>query len=120
MKNAFKFTYSLSEEDVLSIVSALPLVTVYGADSEFQQLLNANLCASAAKKLLSRSKDFSPNELRVMAAAVYAAREFLAGRLSVEVDSDLASDVRRHIFTYNHLYEVFSPVMDHALSGLDT
>ena len=113
-KKPIKFSYSFSDEDVAAIVSALPLVPAYGADTEIQQAVNETLCLSAMNKLLvDGNTNLIPNEVRVIALAIELAVEFLAGHIEFDVDRETVSEIRPHIFTYNRLHEVFGPLLDH-------
>lgn len=119
MKKPIEFNYSFSSEDILAIVAALPLVWAVEADTEIQQTININLCLSAADKLTNRITDLIPNEIRVVALSIELAVDFLAGRISLDVDQETISEIRPHIFTYNHLYESFGPLLDQMEAQLN-
>ena len=68
----------LSGNDHLAIIAALGVVTDLGLEeSDEQAVLNASLASSASKKLSSGSGSFSPNEARMVLAAVSFARLIL-------------------------------------------
>jgi hypothetical protein len=119
-KKPIKFSYSFSGEDVLAIVAALPLVPAAGADTEIQQSINESLCLSAMNKLSNRMTNLIPNEIRVVALSIELAVDFLAGRITLDVDQETISEIRPHIFTYNRLYESFGPLLDQMEAQLDS
>ncbi len=120
MKKPIKFSYSFSGEDILAIVAALPLVPAFGADTALQQHINENLCLSAMDKLLSKSLNLNPNELRVVTLSIWLAKDLLAGHLDIKVDPKIMADIRPHIFTYNRLYLSFGPLLDQMDAQFDS
>lgn len=111
-KKPVKFSYSFSSEDIAAIIAALPLVPAFDTSTEIQQSINESLCFSAMNKLVNRNPDFIPNEIRVIAVSVELAVEFLAGHIELDVDQETISEIRHHIFTYNHLHNIFGPLLD--------
>lgn len=107
-----EFNYRFSSSDVSSILAALPLVAAFGADTAAQQQINTDLCISVSQKLMNRSSEIIPNEFRVMAGAVMLARDFLAGRIDLDVDEELQNELKPYLFSYNHLSSVFEPVLE--------
>ncbi len=120
MKKPIRFSYSLSNEDVLAILAALPLVPAFDVGTEIQQSLNENLCLSAMNKLVEKRTELIPNEIRVIALSIELAVDFLAGRLELDIDQETASEIRLHIFTYNRLHEAFGPLLDRLKTQLDS
>lgn len=120
MKKPVKFSYAFSGEDVLAIVSALPLVPAFGADAELQQHINENLCASAMDKLSNKSVDLIPNEIRVVALSIELARDLLGGNIDLDVDPEFLAEIKKHFFTYNRLYASFGPLLDQMDAQLDS
>lgn len=120
MKKPIEFSYSFSGEDVLAIVAALPLVPAFGADTELQQHINENLCLSAMDKLIAKSVDLIPNEIRVVALSIDLAKDLLAGHIDFDVDPEILADIKPHIFTYNRLYMTFGPLLDQMEAQLDS
>ena len=103
--------YALKPSDISAILAAFPLVPEL-SDSDIQRHINTELCISAAKKLSSHASDFSANEFRVITGAVLAAKEYLSGQLDIDLDQELQADLKKYLFTYNHLISVFEPMLD--------
>lgn len=70
-------------------------------------------------KLVNGRTDLIPNEMRVVVLSIELAVDFLAGRIKLDVDPETASEIRPHIFTYNHLHDAFGPLLDQMKAKLD-
>lgn len=121
MKKPIEFSYCFTDEDVSAIIAALPLVSIFGADTEIQQQINETLCTSAIYKLTTGDTNLIPNEFRVISLSVGLAKEFLAGRLDFDLDvsTEILSEIHPHIFTYNRLDATFRPVVEEFLKRMN-
>ena len=104
--------FKLSGAHIEAILAALPIIENYPAATPNQQFLNSMSCQEARSKLLSWRKDFSPNELRVIAVAVVYASEYLSGRMP-ELEKLLpgTSAIRQYALSYVQLRNYFSPLL---------
>lgn len=108
----------LTATDVEAILCALPLMDCIEAQTPAQQELNSAAMSSAAKKLTSHGSQLDANDLRVISASLFIAREFLAGRmpeLGSFVEPDHQAALRRHLFTINRLEPVFDGIISPLL-----
>ena len=100
---------SFSSEEVAAITTALPYVIQLRADTPAQDMLNQLNVVSAGQKLARKEKDFTPNELRVIYIAVSLAKAYLGGEQPLDLTNSEAASLRKHLFTFNSLYEKFYP-----------
>lgn len=107
-----QINYKLSDGDVEAILTSLPLVLSYPADTDEQQELNVALSESAAKKLFNCSSDFTANEFRVIYFSVCLAKEYLSGHIDIDIDPEEKSELKKYLFTYNKLEKAFTPLFD--------
>lgn len=103
----------LSGSDIEAILAALPIVENTPAATPAQQMLNHLSCQGARRKLQERRKDFTPNELRVIAVSVCYASEFLSGRMQ-ELGTLLSdtSVIRKYALSYVRLNSYFLPQIE--------
>lgn len=100
----------MSFADVQAILTALPIVENFPADSPIQKSVNHLCCQGARQKLLSGRKDFTQNELRVIAASVCYAAEYLAGRMpELAALHPNISEVQQFALSYVRLSGYFLP-----------
>lgn len=105
----------LSGMDIDAILAALPIVENFPADTPEQDLLNMRCCQSVRAKFLVGRKDFTPNELRVIAVAVYSAADYLAGRMpELESIHPNISELRKYALVYPGLRNHFQPMLDNV------
>lgn len=119
MKKHKPKSYSLTSSDAAAILAALPLVSAFAAKTDAQQDINDAIAASVFQKLTAgQAVSFSPNEYRIIYAAVSAAKFYLAGQLrdsdfACELTAEEIVELRRYFFTYNKLY----PILHNHLSA---
>ena len=105
----------LSGMDLEAVFTALPIVENFPADTPEQELLNKLCCQSTKKKLLAGIKDFTPDELRVIGAAVCGAAEYLTGRMpELESIHPNISELRKYALVYPGLRNYFPPMLDNV------
>lgn len=105
----------LSHSDFDAILCALPLISWYEADTPLQSQINALLCDTASQKIMQGVKDFSPDETRVIAAAISLAKFLLSGESDPNcpaVDSEWRADLCKYLFAYNRLDPIFQEIVD--------
>lgn len=101
---------SLSSEEVAAITTALPYVVQLRAESPAQDLSNRLSVLSAGPKLIHKQyDDITPDELRVIYIAVCLAKAYLGGEQPLDLTPGGAADLRKHLFTFNSLYEKLYP-----------
>ncbi len=98
--------YSLSNQDIEVILFTLSVLPSLGLESsETQSEINYLNCLSAGKKLISRSTNFSPNELRVICASLRAA--LCISRHEFKTDAETLKKCNDYFFSINRLSSVF-------------
>ena len=103
----------LSGMDIEAILTALPIVENFPADTLEQDLLNKRCCQSVRARFIAGRKDFTPNELRVIAVAVYSAAEYQAGHMpELEHIHPNISELRKYALVYPGLRNYFRPMID--------
>lgn len=107
----------MSGTDVEAILAALPIAENFPVKSPEQRHRNLICCLSARKKLLAGEKDFTQNELRVIAISVCYVSEYLSGRMpELEDLHPNVSAIRRYSLSYIRLSAYFLPQLT-ALDG---
>lgn len=100
-------SFILSKSDVEALLLSLPLVISSPlAETADQKQRNNFHTVTATQKLLSSNPHFTPDELRVMFAAVSIAKLLLAGQapeLFEGVDPETRADLSPYLFTLNKL-----------------
>ncbi len=106
-----RFNYALSHADIKALLCTLELMPSLGAaftDDSIQQSINISCCMSASDKLLNHHTDFTPNEIRVMAASLSLAKMVLSNEVKAsQADKAL---LKEHLFTINKLDPIFDAV----------
>lgn len=109
-KNRKPSVRELTSDEISAILYALPLIWGAPETSAVQDEVNRVLSLSASKKLAMGKTNFTANELRVIAASVLCACEYLAGHLpDLQPDKDTDAELRKHLFTFNRLRLHFAP-----------
>ncbi len=110
----------MTGQDVEAILCVLPLVPMIGANSDRQNVINAVLCESAAKKISAHQMNLEANEIRVISAALQAAVLILTdpdGSFSRLIDDDWKKDLSAHFFTINRLNTQFQNALQPLLKN---
>lgn len=106
-----KINLKLSTGDDDAIMSALELLQELDLEeTEEQAANNDNLIRLIFAKLSARSGAFTPEELRVIYAAVYCAHAVLSGRIPADAESK--KDLAPYLFHYNRLLPQLRPISD--------
>ena len=111
MKKPIKFNLHFVENDIPALLAALPLVISIPTDTPVQQEVNALLCATAGQKLASH-RQVTPNEFRIIAVAVIAARDVLSGKLELNIDTQVKAALSPYFFTYFRLASELEKILD--------
>ena len=96
----------LTPADAEAVLAALPLVVEFEADTARQQTINESIAFSVSHNLARSDFRFTLDEQRVIAAAVFAAQQFLSGHLNgffPDIQPEELADLRKYFFTYNRL-----------------
>lgn len=114
-KNKKSQSLSLSTDDVIAVLNALEMIDAFPVDTIEQKRLNAMCRDSAEVKLMSKSKRFSANEVRIISCALDGALLYLSGSYpEVTIDPELHKDIAKNLFVYNRLAPYFREIA-HAL-----
>ena len=107
--------FKLSFADVQAILTALPIVENFPPDTPEQKIRNSLCCQGARQKLLAGRKDFTQNELRVIAVSVCYAAEYLAGHMPELADlHPNIAEIQQYALSYIRLSGYFLPqIADH-------
>ena len=108
-----KSKYSLTLGDIEALLLSLPLIESVGSafSSEMQAGINRALASSAVANL-SSGKLLNAHEIRVCAASCVLAKNILSGSLDADISDADKSELSKHYFTYNKLYDIFTQLLD--------
>lgn len=110
------FEYRFSAGEISAIMAAIPLIYYVEADTEAQTQINYQLAYSLGNKLAAGDLSLSPNEIRIMHIAVCLALDAFSADAESYYDSEDIDAVKPYFFEYNHLNQVFEPLIDSLLS----
>lgn len=112
MKNEL-LDLKLSSADCEAILAAFPILTAPEFDiSDEQAEINLSAVKSASQKLVFQNQHFTSNEIRVISLAVICAKEYLQGKMPLELPSDFKSEISSYFFNYNKMAPIFSEALD--------
>lgn len=99
-------SYAFNNSDIEAAAYALTVLPGLGlAETEAQAEITYQLCCSAAKKLIDHDTDITPDEFRIILAALQAAKSIILG--DIDVDAKTRSECKSYFFTINKLLSVF-------------
>lgn len=107
-------SYALSDSDIEAILfafSILPSIDI--EQSEAQASINYQCCRSATEKLCNRETNITPNELRIIYAALQAVQFICRGELYSSPETK--KQCMNYLFTVNKLISVLSPLLEPLL-----